>query len=255
MPLENTSRSPRRANWRGRNPSSPEDRGQDREAVEGGVRGEHQDRGGERLHREEADRVVAEHRAGDLGDDRALGVAGRGTDQLGGVCGDVHVADQRQGGDADEHGDGQPTHDGQRGGGVAALGLLEVGHPVADRLDPGQRGAAGGERAQHHRDEQEAAGVPVRALMPIAADSATGASPADDLATAPSADHREDADHEAVGRDREHAARLLDAAQVHQGQQRRPARPTAPPRAAPADGTAETMLATPAATDTATVST
>ena len=70
-------------------PVLAQDRGEDREAVEGGVRGQDQDRRGERLHREEADRVVAEHGAGDLGDDGALGVAGRGTDQLGRVGGDV----------------------------------------------------------------------------------------------------------------------------------------------------------------------
>ena len=42
----------------------PRMRGQDREAVERGVRGQHQDRRGERLHQVEADASRAEHRAG-----------------------------------------------------------------------------------------------------------------------------------------------------------------------------------------------
>ena len=43
----------------------------------------------------------------------------------------------------------------QGGGGVAALGLAERGHAVGDRLDAGQRRAAGGEGAgqqEHQRD-------------------------------------------------------------------------------------------------------
>ena len=80
-----------------------------------------------RLHREEADRAVAEDGRRELGDDRALLVAGRGPDQGGRVWSRRgHVRGQGQGGDAGEHGHGQPAHDRQRVGGVAALGLLEV---------------------------------------------------------------------------------------------------------------------------------
>ena len=44
----------------GHEPVLAEDGGQDREPVERRVRRQHQDRGGEGLHREEADRVVPE---------------------------------------------------------------------------------------------------------------------------------------------------------------------------------------------------
>ena len=39
------------------------------------------------------------------------------------------------------------------------FGGLEGRHPVGDRLDAGQRGAAGGERAQDEEDDEQAAGV------------------------------------------------------------------------------------------------
>ena len=39
------------------------------------------------------------------------------------------------------------------------FGCSNAGNAVRDRLDAGQRGAAGGERAQDEEDDEEAAGV------------------------------------------------------------------------------------------------
>ena len=67
----------------------PEQRRQHREAVEGRVRREHEDRGGEALEDEES-RAVAERREPDLAERGALGIAVE-ADQRRGVLGHVHV--------------------------------------------------------------------------------------------------------------------------------------------------------------------
>ena len=140
-----------------------------REAVERGVGGEGQDQ--RRHHRDvrEAGREVAEHRAGDLGDRPGPGrrrpcrlqsnrwVSERRVGELG--LGDVGERD-----DAAEHRGRDHAEHQQGGRGVLALGLAEGRDAVADRLDPGQRGAAGGERPQQQEDEREAADADLAAL-------------------------------------------------------------------------------------------
>ena len=59
MPHENASRSPRKANWRGMNPSCGQDRRQSRKRGEARVRGEEQEQRGEGLEQEIRDRAVA----------------------------------------------------------------------------------------------------------------------------------------------------------------------------------------------------
>ena len=85
MPLENTSRSPRRANCRGRNPSWPRIEARIGKPLKAVFAASTRIAAVKRLDRVEAQRVVAEHGAGDLGDHGALLVPGRGADQLRGV--------------------------------------------------------------------------------------------------------------------------------------------------------------------------
>ena len=144
-----------------------QDRGQHREAVERRVGGQDQDDPGRGDGEVERRREVREDRVGQLADDRLLVVltavrqprrARAGLDQVLAVEHQpVHV-DVRvdvaqvgqvgQGDDADQHRDRDGAHQQQRGRGVLALGLLEGRHAVADRLDTGQRRAAGGEGPQ-----------------------------------------------------------------------------------------------------------
>ena len=159
-PLLNTSRSPRRAQLPGQVAVAGEQRGQHREAVVGGVRGEDEDRRGERLQGVEG-RPGAEDGQPDLAERRLLRLPGRQADQQRRVLGHVHVRDHGQRGDAGEHGDGQRAHDRERGGGVAGLGRLEARDAVADRLHPGQRGAAAGEGPQREEDGEQPAGAVV----------------------------------------------------------------------------------------------
>ena len=94
------------------------------------------------------------------------------------------------------------------------LGLLERGHAVADGLHPGQRRAAGGERAQQHEEQGQAAellgrlDLVVRALgLQVMAGAQADQAPAD---------HQGDHADEAVGGDRERRAGFADTAQVDQ---------------------------------------
>ena len=100
------------------------------------------------------------------------------------------------------------------------LGLAEGRDAVADRLDAGERGTAGGEGAQQQEDEREAGQALMLGLDRRGRRSAPAwSSPRTSPRKAPQRDHDEDADDEDVGRDREELAGLLHAAQVHQREQ------------------------------------
>ena len=105
-------------------------------------------------------------------------------------------------------------------GGVAALRLLERGDAVADRLDTGQRGAAGGERAQqqeeHGEPGQAGAGLLRHEVVLGALGLGQGAGGGTDEAEG---GHADDAQHERVDRDGERLAGLAHPPQVHRGQQ------------------------------------
>ena len=106
-----------------------QDRGEDREAVEGGVRRQHQDGGGECLHQKEKHGVVAEDRARHLGYSRTLLIPGRRADQPTWVVSETDVGDQSERGDTGEHGDGDRAHRRQSVGRVPGFGRLEVRAP------------------------------------------------------------------------------------------------------------------------------
>lgn len=201
-----------------------EDRAQQREAVEGGVgRQEEDERGGDG-EQDEEEGAVAEDRGGDLGDHRLLDVVGADrhpvvVQVLGRVLGHADAGLAGQGDDAAEHGGGEQAHQRQRGGGVAALGAAEGGDAVADRLDAGERGAAGGEGAQQQEDEGEAREARVLRLD-LELRGGRGHGLAEDQAPDDAPDqHEEDAADEDVGGDGEELARLPDAAQVHHREQ------------------------------------
>ena len=71
MPFEKARRSPRKANCFGMTPVLRHDRGEGRQAGEGGVGGEDEDHRGHDLNEVEDD-AFAEDGAGDLGDDRLV---------------------------------------------------------------------------------------------------------------------------------------------------------------------------------------
>ncbi len=144
IPLENASRSPRVCSWRGRNPSRARIEPEHREAVERGVRGEHQDQAGDHGHHDDRRREPGEHRVGELPEHRVLLVAvphrDPVTQQVGGRQLDVvHLRGLGQQQDRHHEGDRQAAEQREGGRSVAALGLLEGGHAVADRLDSGER--------------------------------------------------------------------------------------------------------------------
>jgi hypothetical protein len=113
----------------------------------------HQDESGGGRDEVEERRATAEQRLGELADHRILHEVGADRvavrqPQLVQVVGvdvpQVHQLGQHD--DADQHADGDPTEQRQRGGRILALRPLEGRHSVADRLHAGQRRAAGGER-------------------------------------------------------------------------------------------------------------
>ena len=132
-------------------------RTQHREPVERGVGRQHQDEGGHRGDQQEPDVEAAEHRLRQLGDQgllhsslpgrRSAGFAGSST-SLTPICSAQHDDAHQQG-----HRDRAQHQQGRCG--VARLGFLKRRHPVADRLDTGQRRAARGERPRHQERQSE----------------------------------------------------------------------------------------------------
>jgi hypothetical protein len=199
-----------------------EDRAEQREGVVGRVRGQEQDADGHHLHVVEGQAAAAEHGGGHLREDAALHLVLAELDELTRrVVGVPDVGDHRERGDAREHREGDAAHERQRRGGVAPLGAAEGRDAVGDRLDPGQGGAPGGERAQREEDQGRTGEVPVPLL---GHDRVVGALGPRRLAgqrlEQAVRDHRADAQDEPVRRDGERPARLPDAAQVHRRQER-----------------------------------
>ena len=120
-----------------------ENRAEDRKAVEGGVRREEEDQAGHDGDQDDAGRETVEDGLGDLTHDGVLdvGITDRSAiaQQLGGrVLREVHVGEPGQDDHREQHGHGNGAHEQQGRGRVAALGLLEGGHAVRDRLDAGE---------------------------------------------------------------------------------------------------------------------
>ena len=141
-------------------PVAGQDRAEHREPVERGVGGQDQDDPRHRDHEVVARRKVVEDRLGQLGHHRRLVVpwrhrlAVRSAQSVDVV--DVlqaHLVGQHD--DAQQHRDRDRAEQQQRRGGVRALRLAEGRHAVGDRLDAGQRGATGRERARQQEDQGE----------------------------------------------------------------------------------------------------
>ena len=256
MPLEKASRSPRVCSWRGRYRSWARIEPSTGKPLNAVLAARNEDQRGHRGHHVEQDRAAAEDRLGELGGHGLLHVAGRPGDDL--AAGPRRTAG-RSAGPARRCRSASSTATTPSSSSVVAalrlFGLLERRHAVGDRLDAGERGAAGRERAQQQEDEGEAGEVACSAAMVRSALGARRSSPSTKMRTQPGEDHPDDDDHERVGRDGERGARLADAAQVDRGEQRRPRRPRRPPCARRRTAPTEPRFATPDETDTATVST
>jgi hypothetical protein len=191
-------------------------RREDRKAVVGRVRGQHEDRRGERLQGVE-DGAGTEHGQPDLAERGLLGLPGRHPGEQARVLGHVHVRDHRQCGDAREHHDGQSAHDRQGRCGVARPGGPEARYAVAHRLHAGERRAAAGERAQGEEDREQTAGAVVGDEAVRGALGGQGLSECEPYAGHGQQDEHDR--HESVCGHREHAAGLLHPAQVDDGEQ------------------------------------
>ena len=203
-----------------------QDRAEDGEAVEGGVRGEDQDHARAGDGEVEQRLGVAVEGLRELGDDGRLVVAladGLAVEQqlVGGVLdvADVHGVGEQD--DAHQHRDGDGAQEQERRGGVLALRLAEGGHAVADRLDAGEGGAAGREgtrQQERHRQSGER-----RVVGRLGGDVVRRAlrlrQVAEEVPDEPPGGHEADRDHEQVGRDGEGGAGLLRAAQVQRHEQ------------------------------------
>ena len=138
----------------GEEPVLGHDGRQTREAVEAGVRSQDQDGHGGDLQRvvEEAAPVdrsahLTQYRVGLLRQ---------------------HAQTQRERRDAHEQRAQNGRHDHERGGRVLALGFLERGHTVRDRLGARHGRAPAGERSQHEEDRQRQQVLGARRLAPRA---------------------------------------------------------------------------------------
>ena len=197
-----------------------QDRAQHREAVEGGVGGQHQDERGDACDQVEPEREVVEDRVGELRDQRLLVVVGRGADQLlVRPLGDLHAGLLGQHDDAHEQRDRDDAQQQQRRCGVAGLRLSERGHPVADGLHARQGRAAGRERARHQEHHRESHDVAVLGLhIELRRLGLQRDAEHIDLEQAP-AEHDVHADHEGIRRNRERGAGLAEAPQVRRCQE------------------------------------
>ena len=101
-------------------------------------------------------------------------------------------------------------HPGQGRARVLPFRRFEGGHAVGDRLDAGQRRAAGAERPQHDEERQRTGARELRRF----GRRLVHREAIDRVAHEPDRDQHEDADQEEVGRHGEDAAGLADAAQV-----------------------------------------
>ena len=185
-------------------PVARQDRRQPREVLIRGVRRQDQDRAGEELHDVE-DGPATEHRMGDLSDNRPF-LADRDPLDVG-----------RQERDTQEHRHRDGSHDGERLRGVLRPWVTERGHPVGDRLDPGERRGAGRERVQDHeqRDRRGHLRELVGRLQLFHHDRTA----AEHALGEPDDQEREDRHDERVRRNGEERPRLADPSQVRQRDQ------------------------------------
>ena len=100
---------------------------------------------------------TAEDGLRDLGDQCLLLIVARRAGELGGrVVDDLNAGLFGQQDDAHEQADGNCSEQQQRRCCIARLGFLKRRHPVADRLDTGQRRTPRGERPRHQKRQRKA---------------------------------------------------------------------------------------------------
>ena len=121
---------------------------------------------------------------------------------------------------AHHHRDGDQGEQEERGGRVAALGLAEGRHAVADGLDAGEGRTARGERPrqQEHQPDLGQGLVPARLRLDDELGALGVGQVAREQPEQPVGAHAEDREHEEVGRHGEEPAGLAHPAEVHRGQ-------------------------------------
>ena len=152
--------------------------------------------------------------------------------------------------DADEHRDRDHAEDGERRRGVASVRPAKRVDAVGDRLDARQRGRAGCECAEDDEERQRAGA----ARRPDAAPRPAGSPPVAHLVSPTPISMKIDVTNAYVG-SANSTPGLLDATQVRHRDQQHDTRVPGSVRARAATATADVSASTPAATDTATVST
>ena len=198
-----------------------EHRAEHGEPVEGGVGRQDEDQRGHRRDQQESEVEAAEDGLGELGNQGLLVVIRRGAGQL-----FLRVRDQLDPDPLREHDDAyqqdhrDPAQQQQGRRGVARLGFLKRRHPVADRLDTGQRRAARRERPCHQEREGEADDLTVLGVHLEAGGFRAQPVPQHEDPEQSPADHGEDPDDERIRRDGERQPGLPDAAQVQRRHER-----------------------------------
>ena len=242
MPLLKASRSTAELEYPRQETVPREEAGQAREVGKGGIRGKD-----EQHRRGDLDQVVerrarAHESARQLADDRLL---------LGRIGHDAQLAGEEA--DAQEDQGEEAAHErDQDHARVTRLGRLEGRHAVSHGLGAGQRDRARGERAQDEQDAQ-----PARRLPPP---SQSGGGVyvghrARGEAEQAVCEQAEDGDQVDVRRRAEDEPALANAAQVDEREERRTSTTPTTTRMSNSSGKIEVRAATPAAIDTATVST
>ena len=115
-----------------------QDRPENRETVEGGVRCQGQDQGSRQRDDQHCDGEVAEDRVRHLNDDRLLRLSRRKTDQIGILLSDMHIGLQSQPRDAGEHGHRDDAEQKEHSRRILRLGRLEGRHSIGHGLDARQ---------------------------------------------------------------------------------------------------------------------
>ena len=225
MPLEKARRSPRVCICRGQVAVAREDRAEHREAVERGVRGEHEDEAGDDRDEDDAEGEVREHRLGELADRGVLDVRRRrpaGRCAAAGLAGSsailtpVHwlramiepsiVIDR-------------PPMSSRVVAALSLLGFLKAGTPFEIASTP----VSAAQPEENARSSRKAAASPVTPVPDSGSRVSAGAlgrgERAGEVLDEAVEPHPDDGHHEGVDRHREGLARLAHAAQVHRRQE------------------------------------
>ncbi|CNU65883.1 Uncharacterised protein [Mycobacterium tuberculosis] len=195
-------------------------RAQHREAVEGGVSGQHQDQRCHRGDQQEPQVKAPEHGLRQLCDQRLLLITRRGARQLGvRIVDDLDPGLYGQHDHAHKHAHRNDAQHQQRGCRVTRLGLLKRRHPVADRLDTRQRRTPRRKRARHQEHQRETDDLAVLCVHFKSRGLGPNRIAQHENPEQPPHEHGADSGDERIGRDRERQPGFPNPTQVHRHDQ------------------------------------